>query len=121
MISGSFLIDEGLPVIQVPVSFGSTVLYLSCILDTDFSGDLKIDEQTATELGIVSPGVGKFTNANGELVLAGTAQGYAEMEGKKAPVTIIIKKGAHLAGIGLFSVFGYRAVVDCKKKEAYRE
>jgi predicted aspartyl protease len=121
MISGSFLLDQGLPVVPVTILFGKVVLTPYFILDTGFSGDLKIDEDTAAELGIVSPGVGKFTNANGELVLAGTAQGYAEMEGKKAPITIIIKKGAHLAGIGLFSVFGYKAVVDCKKKEAYLE
>jgi len=121
MIPGLFLLDQGLPVLRVTVSFRKIVLSPYFILDTGFSGDLKIDERTAADLGIVSPGVGKFTNANGELVLAGTAQGYAEMEGKKAPITIIIKKGAHLAGIGLFSVFGYKAVVDCKKKEAYLE
>jgi predicted aspartyl protease len=121
MIQGSFLIDENLPAISVAVSFGQTVLYPSFILDTGFSGDLKVDEQTAADLGIVAPGVGYVTNANGERVLAGLAQGYAEMEGKKAPITIIIINGAHLAGIGLFSVFGYKAVVDCRKKEAYLE
>jgi predicted aspartyl protease len=121
MIWGSFLSDRDLPIVQIPISFGQTTLYLSFILDTGFSGDLKIDERTATELGITAPGVGHFINANGQDILSGTAQGYVELESKKAPVTIIIANGAYLAGGALFTLFGYRVVVDYKNREARLE
>ena len=121
MIRGSFLVDYDLPMIEVAVSFGQRLLYLPFILDTGFSGDLKIDEQTANDLGVTAPGTGYFTNANGENVLAQTAQGYVDMEERKVPITIIIKNGVSLAGGALFSALGYKVVIDYKNREAYLE
>jgi predicted aspartyl protease len=121
VIQGSFLPDEKLPTIPVTVVFGQAVLSLDFILDTGFSGDLKISERTANDLGIVAQTATYIVNASGESVPVGVAQGYAEMEGRKAPITINITNGPYLAGIGLFSVFGYKAVVDCKNRSAYLE
>jgi|SRR5580704_7231365 predicted aspartyl protease len=121
MVHGSFLADRDLPTIQVAVAFGQTVLFPTFILDTGFSGDIKVDQQTAEELGIIAQGVGYIDNANGERVPAQFSPGYAEMEGKKKPISIVIANGPHLAGIGLFSLFGYKVVVDCKNKTAHLE
>jgi hypothetical protein len=43
------------------------------------------------------------------------------MEGRRIPVRIIVVNGPQLAGMGLFTVFGYRVVVDGKNRVAYLE
>lgn len=121
MVYGSFLADRDLPTIQVAIAFGQTVLFPTFILDTGFSGDIKVDHQTAEELGIAAQGVGHTINANGERVLAQFSPGYAEIEGRKKPISIVIADGPHLAGIGLFSLFGYKVIVDCKNKTVHCE
>ena len=121
MIRGSFSLDRDFPEVVLPVFFGQKVLHLPFILDTGFSGDLKIDEKTAVDLGITVTNEGYFINANGESVPAGTVRGYADMEGRKVHVTIIIKNGASLAGGALFSALGYKVVVDYKNREAHLE
>lgn len=111
MIYGRFLVDSNLPYIQV-----------GFVLDTGFSGDLKFDEQTAEALGIVAtvPGL-PFKNANGENVFAKTAYGFAELEGRRAPVKILIVDGMPLAGMGLFGLFGCRISIDCRNEEVRLE
>jgi len=121
MVHGSFLPDRDLPTVQVAVGFGQTVLFPTFILDTGFSGDLKVDRQTADDLGIEVQGMTYTDNANGERVLVGMAHGYAEMENKKKPISILVAPGAHLAGMGLFKAFGYTVVVDAKNKTTHLE
>ena len=121
MVYGAFLADRDLPTIQVPIAFRETVLLPTFILDTGFSGDIKVDHQTADELGIVAQAVTYIDNANGERVAAQLSQGYAELENKKKPVAIIIADGPPLAGMGLFTMFEYKVVVDCKNKTAHLE
>ena len=121
MIWGSFRQEEKLPTIPVGLSFKKAIFSSMFILDTGFSGDLKIGEETAASLGIVPKTFGYTINANGKKTSVGLAQGYAEMEGRKAPITIHITNGPHLAGIGLFTVFKYKVVVDCRSRETYLE
>lgn len=84
------------------------------ILDTGFSGDLKVSPKTAQELGLVPIGIEKVTVVHGEVVPTPVAVGYAAMEGAVNSVSILISRGSQLAGIGLFTKFGYKAMIDCK-------
>jgi predicted aspartyl protease len=121
MMQGSFLEERELPTIQFPIFCGPTMMESVFILDTGFSGDIKIDHLVATKLGVITQGMRYFENANGERVAAGFSLGYAEMEGRKRIVNIIIADGPHLAGGGLFSLFGYKAVADFKNKKTHLE
>jgi predicted aspartyl protease len=114
MIEGSFLDFHPLPTVKVLVKFDETVVYSQFVLDTGFSGDLKVDPQTAAGLGIENLGTKYIHNANGQRVLVGFAYGFAELENKKKSVEIIVADGPHLLGIGFLAVFGYKSVVDCK-------
>jgi len=116
-----FLEDRNLPIIQVPIAFGETVILPTFILDTGFSGDIKIDQQTADELGIEALGVGDVAVGNGQRISARFSPAYAELEGKKKPISIVIADGPHLAGISLFTLYGYKVVVDCKNRTAHLE
>jgi len=117
MIHGRFAVDRDLPYVQVGLVLGRDTVYEEFVLDTGFSGDLKIDEQTAADLGIVATQSDMpFMNANGERIFTDVAQGFAEMEGRRAPIRILVGSGMPLVGSRLFSVFGYRAVVDYKDR-----
>lgn len=121
MVYGSFLSDRDLPAVQVKISFGETILSPIFILDTGFANDIKVDQQTADDLGIVTQGISRISNANGQVVFGGISPGYADREGKKRPISILIAPGPHLAGMGLFTLFEYKVVVDCKNKTAHLE
>jgi predicted aspartyl protease len=114
MINGSFLDFRPLPTIKVLVKFNEAVVYPEFILDTGFSGDLKIDPERATELGIEKLGTKYIDHANGQRVLVSFAYGFAELENQKKSVEIIVAAGPHLLGINFLAVFGYKSVVDCK-------
>ena len=121
MVHGYFPSGVNMPYVYVAVIFGEKTSNVSFVLDTGFSGDLKIDEWTANDLGVVEADQIDFTNANGEIISAGFVLGYAEMENRRVPVRIVIANGSRLAGMGLFTVFGYRIVVDTRKKTAHLE
>jgi hypothetical protein len=65
--------------------------------------------------------IDRIPASRGEKIHVGRARGYAEMDGRKMLVEIFIEKRPLLAGIGLFSMFDYKAVVDCKNKTAHLE
>jgi predicted aspartyl protease len=121
MIYGKFSSDTNLPYVHIGVTFRGIIVYPSFVLDTGFSGDLKIDWSIAEDLGITETFEVPSVSAHGQRIPVRGVIGHAEMEGRIAPVRILIGEGTPLAGIRLFSVFGYRAVVDCKNKEAYLE
>lgn len=101
---------------------GGKVVASEFVLDTGFSGDLKIDEQVAKELGVVAGVQGmRFRNANGESIFAKSVHGFAELEGRRVPIKILVVDGMSLAGMGLFGAFGYRISIDCKNEEVYLE
>lgn len=121
MVHGSFLTDRDLATIQVPIAFRETVVLPTFIIDTGFSGDIKVDPQTADELGIETQGVAHIDIANGEQIAAGLSQGYVELENVKKPVAIIIANGSPLVGMGLFTLFKYKVVIDCRNRTAHLE
>ena len=105
-----------IPVIQLAVAWGQSVTYPHFVLDTGFSGDLKVSKEVAQDLGLVPIATEPVSNMNGQIVQAPVALAYAEMEGEKKPVSILILEGMHLAGIGLYSKFGHKLVIDCKNR-----
>ena len=121
MLHGYFSSGTNVPRIEVAIFSHEKVLRLACILDTGFSGYLKIDEQAASDLGIVSDMDMYGVNANGEKMSGRVAYAYVELEKRKMLVEILIFNGPALAGIGLFASFGYKVVVDCKNKSVHLE
>ncbi len=117
MIKGFFLpAAPDVPVFPLFVSWNDTTVSPFFILDTGSTGDLKITPEMARDLGLESTGVGKITIANGQTFETRIAVAYASMEGVREPVSIVIEEGSPLAGIGLFTKFGYKVVVDCQNR-----
>ena len=114
MIKGIF--SGNTPLIKVPVAWGQSVQTPFTVLDTGFTGDLQVSHKTARELGLEITGVIAVRIATGRIVQVPTATAYSAMEGVMNTVEVLISEGMPLAGIGFFSKFGYKAIIDCKNK-----
>lgn len=115
MLTGIFI--ENTPWIQIAVSWGISAQAPFAILDTGFSGDLQVTPEIAKELNLKITGATKATIANGKTISVPVALAIASLEGGSQYIQVLIASSTPLAGIGLFSKFGYTAVVDCKFKQ----
>ncbi|KAF0132558.1 MAG: hypothetical protein FD145_1624 [Candidatus Saganbacteria bacterium] len=114
MISGIFYGNT--PVISLLVAWGQSVKNQAFILDTGFTGDLQVTPEISKELSLKEGGVERVGIADGSKVFMPSALAIASMEGSSNSVNVLISKGSPLAGIGLLSKFGYKAIVDCKHR-----
>lgn len=114
MIAGKFI--RGIPFIRVAIASESTVRRPAVIVDTGFTGDLQIPPDLADELGLETPTVTRAQIANGQIIEVPVALADAALEGQVHNVEVLISTGLPLAGIGIFSKFGYKVTVDCKNK-----
>lgn len=114
MISGTFFGNT--PVISLLVAWGQSVKNQAFILDTGFTGDLQVTPEISKELSLRERGVETVRIADGSKVSMSSALAIASMEGASNNVHVLISKGNPLAGIGLLSKFGYKAIVDCKHR-----
>ena len=115
MIRGLFLHNApNTPVVELAVSWEEAVARHYFVLDTGFTGDLKVTPDTAQKLGLIPFAIEEVAVADGQRIDAGIAMVIAHLENAAGPIIALIAPGAQLAGIGLFTKFGYKAVVDCK-------
>lgn len=114
MIKGTFF--KNTPFIQIFVGWGQTIRAPFAVLDTGFTGYLQITSKMATELGLKTSGVLPVKIANGQVINVPTAFAFANMEGEKKYMEVLIADGIPLAGISFLSRFGYKAEVDCKNR-----
>lgn len=114
MVEGFFI--EDVPFVRVIVASEYDAQAAVTIVDTGFSGDLQITPEMASELRLETIGTTKARIANGETVRLPVALALAAMEGETQQVEVTIVDSMPLAGIGLFSKFGYTAIVDCKDR-----
>ena len=114
MIRGKFVGNR--PLIKVAVSGGESIQTPSVILDTGFTGDLLVNTELARELGLTAQAVTSVEIANNQVLQLPAAYAHVAMEGTLHAVEILIAEGFPLAGIGLLTKFGYRAIIDCKTR-----
>lgn len=121
MIHGYFLKGTYVPYVEISIFSGKNTLNLPVVLDTGFSGYLKIDHDTADELGIISIEFARITMFYGEEISVGFSYCFVELGNTKILTEILIFSGPPLIGIKLLGDFGYKAVVDCKNRTAHLE
>lgn len=114
MINGVFVGNT--PWISLLVAWGQSVKLQAFILDTGFTGDLQVTPEISKELSLVERGVEPVGIADGSRVFMPSALAVASMEDAINRVDVLISKSNPLAGIGLLSKFGYKAIVDCKHR-----
>lgn len=81
-----------------------------------FTGDLKVTQRMADDLGLEIIGYTPIGMVNGRVQNFPVALAIADMEGSKNRVAVVIGDGLPVLGIGTLTKFGYKACVDCKHR-----
>jgi len=114
MIKGTFI--KNTPLVRIFVGWGQNVKAPFVVLDTGFTGYLQVTRKIAEELGLRITGVLPVIIPNGQIINVPTAFAFANMEGDKKYMEVLIAEGLPLVGISFLSKFGYKAEVDCKNR-----
>jgi clan AA aspartic protease len=105
---------ENRPLIPLVVGWNRGVQEIPAMVDTGFSGELKIPSRMIDELGL------KITHAQPVLLADGTnmtmraSLAFVTMEGITHEVSALISNGPPVVGGTLLKRFGYKLIVDYK-------
>ncbi len=114
MIKGTFY--KNTPFVKISIGWKQAMRSPFVVLDTGFTGYLQVTSKLASELGLETVGLLPMRVANGQIINVLTALAFADMEGEKKYMEVLISDSLPLMGISLLSRFGYKATVDCKHK-----
>lgn len=112
MIFGTILENQALIPVLIGWRFGAQTY--TVLIDTGFTGDLKVPLEIANELGLVITHSEYICLGNDEVVEIPVSLGAASMEGVLKPVMILIDRGIPMIGMSFLKKFGYILTVDCK-------
>ena len=112
MIRG--VVYQNRPFIPVVIGWRLGVQKIIALLDTGFTGDLKIPKKKISELGLKLTHTEHARLADGSLVNMSASLSLVSMEGVTKTVTVLISKGMPIVGVGLLKRFGYTLNIDFK-------
>ncbi len=110
MVSGEVINNR--PLIALTVAWKSSVQRLVVLIDTGFTGELKLSEETAKELGLEVTHTESVQLGNGESKFMPASLALVDMEGTSRLVDVLINPGDTIVGVGLFKKFKYKLTVD---------
>lgn len=105
MIRG--ILHNNQPIVSVIVGSPLGVKELVALIDTGFSGKLKLSPKEALELGLVVTHTEPITLANEQSVTMRASIAEVALENTRSTVNVIIDTGMALIGMGLLERFGY--------------
>lgn len=113
MVTG--IVYKNRPVVKISVGRGLKMQKIVALVDTGFTGRLKLPPKAALDLDILPDRVEIVRLANGktERMFAGVAD--ISMEGVKNSVEVLISSGIPAIGVGLLKTFDYNLNIDFKK------
>lgn len=112
MIFGT--IEDDQPLIPVLIGWRFGVQSHLALMDTGFTGDIKVSPEIATDLGLVAFQSESISLGNDEVIQIPISLGVASMEGVLKSVTIHISNGIPIVGMSFLKKFGYTLMVDPK-------
>lgn len=115
MIRG--VIHENQPLIPIVVAWKESVQELVALLDTGFTGELKVSPATATELGLKISHAEPVGLADEQVITMPAALAQVAMEGQAETVDVLIGEGQPVVGVGLLKRFEYHLTVDFPRDE----
>jgi|CXWL01.1.fsa_nt_gi predicted aspartyl protease len=105
MIHG--FIDENKPMVAIEIGWNSVFQGCFALVDTGFTGELKISHDQAAELGLQLRYAENVTLGNDEVVeMLGTVA-LISMEGIARVVNVLVSRGETIIGVELLRKFGY--------------
>lgn len=113
MVKG--LVYKNRPVIKLTVANGFKAKKVITLVDTGFTGELKLSSKEVMDLSIVPDRLETVQLANGRPAKMFASSAEVSMEGIKNSVEVLISDGIATIGISLLRKFGYNLNVDLKK------
>lgn len=110
MLTGYIKDDK--PFIPIDVGLGQNVQTLIALVDTGFTGELKMPNGVAQSLGITTNVVKDLLLGNSEPIPHGVGRVHVAMEKMKKEVEVLVGKGPILLGVKLLRNFGYTLKMD---------
>jgi clan AA aspartic protease len=102
------------PLISLIIGWKFGVQETVALVDTGFTGELKISPEKALELGLQTTHAQPVTLANENTVYMEASLALVSMEGITNVVNVLISKGIPIIGVGLLRRFGYALTLDVR-------
>lgn len=112
MIRGT--IHNNRPFISLIVGWRLGVQDTVALVDTGFTGELKISPEKALELGLQITHAEPVTLADEKTVYMQASLALVSMEGVRNVVNVLVSQGTPIIGVGLLRRFGYALNMDVK-------
>lgn len=112
MIRGT--IHNNRPFISLIVGWRLGVQETVALVDTGFTGELKISPVKAWELGLQITHAEPVTLADEKIVTMQASLALVSMEGVRNVVNVLVSQGTTIIGVGLLRRFGYALNMDVK-------
>lgn len=112
MIRGT--IHNNRPFISLIVGWRLGVQETVALVDTGFTGELKISSVKAWELGLQITHAEPVTLADEKTVTMRASLALVSMEGVMNVVNVLVSQGIPIIGVGLLRRFGYALSMDVK-------
>ena len=112
MIKGT--IHNNRPFISLIAGWRLGVQETVALVDTGFTGELKISPEKALELGLQITHAEPVTLADEKTVYMQASLALVSMEGVRNVVNVLVSKGTTIIGVGLLRRFGYALNMDVK-------
>lgn len=119
MIKGAF--DGNRPLISLVVGWQLEVQEMVALIDTGFTGELKLSSVRASKLGLQVTHTELITLANEKSVNMPAGLAVVAMEGAKNTVSVLISEGTPIIGVGLLKKFGYNLNINFKTESIILE
>ncbi len=110
MIHGGIYNDR--PLILLVIGWQSKLQEITALVDTGFTGELKISQKEATELDIKATHTEPVTLADEKTVDMSSGLAQVSMEGVQNTVDVLISDGMPIIGVGLLKKFGYILTIN---------
>lgn len=120
MIQG-MLRKDSIPVVPLIIGWELGVQEIVAILDTGFSGELKVPPHMKGELGLRTTHIQATLLANGQIAQVEAALAYVALEGMREEVTVLITPSFPAVGSGLLRRLGFQIKINYRKGEVILE
>lgn len=106
------VVYQNKPLVSLVVGWRQSVQEIVALVDTGFTGELKIPPKKVVELGLEITHTEPVSLANEEIAHWGAALAAVSMEGIEHVVDVLVGRGIPLVGVGLLKRFGYSLHID---------
>ena len=113
MIKG--VVHNDRPLISLIVAWRLGVQEIMVLVDTGFTGELKISSEKATELGLKTTHTEPVMLANENTINMSASLAVVAMEDSEKVVNVLIGQGQPTIGVGILRRFGYNLHINFKR------